>query len=174
MARPEKVEAVSQIADRLKRSQSVILADFCGLTVEQLTGLRSRLRKEEIEFKVIKNRLGKRALADAKCDALDEILKGNTAWAFGFKDPVTPAKILTEFIKNNEKMILKGGLLEGRRLDAAGIKQLASMPGRHELLTRMAVGFKQPATKTASVLQASLSKFARAFGALAKKLEPAS
>ncbi|MBI1785648.1 50S ribosomal protein L10 [Candidatus Sumerlaeota bacterium] len=173
MARPEKVEEVTKVADRLKRSQSVVLADFCGLTVEQMTGLRVKLRAEQVELKVIKNRLGKRALADAQCDALDECLKGNTIWAFGLKDAAAPAKIMIEFAKENEKLVLKGGLLEGRKLDAAGVKALASMPSRKELLAMMARDLKAPAAKVATVMQAGLLKVAHAFNALGKKLEGA-
>jgi len=173
VARPEKVELVSALTDKVKRSQSVILADFKGLTVEQMTGLRNQLRAQEIEFKVIKNRLGKRAIADAQHEACDTFLKGNTVWAFGLKDAVAPAKILMQFAKDNEKLVLKGGLLEGKRIDSAGVQQLAAMPGRKELLARMAGDLKSPATKIASVMNATLTKFGRAFTALAKKLEEA-
>lgn len=173
MARPEKTEFVGQVAEKLRRSQSVILADFCGMTVEQMTVLRNKLRADGVEFKVIKNRLAKLALADAKCDALDEFLKGNTVWAFGLRDPVQPAKILVGYAKDNDKLVLKGGLLEGKRLDANGVKQLAGMPGRKELLARMAGDLKQPAAKLATVMQAGLLKVAHAMNALAKKKEEA-
>lgn len=171
MARPEKVEFVGQMADKLRKTQSAILADFCGLTVEQMTGLRNKLRAEGVELKVIKNRLAKIAVAEAKCDKLDEFLKGNTAWAFGMRDPVQPAKILVAFAKDNEKLVLKGGLLEGKRLDANGVKALASMPGRKELLARMAGDLKQPGAKIAMAMQAGVLKIAYAMQALAKQKE---
>lgn len=173
MVRSEKIDFVNQISDKLKQSQSVILADFRGLTVAQITDLRVQLRKSGVELKVIKNRLGKRALVNAGCESLDQFLTGNTAWAFGLKDPVEPAKILARYSKDNEKLVLKGGLLEGKRINSAGVAQLASMPGRKELLSKLAGDFKQPATKLAIVMEAGIVKMARAFQALAKKLEEA-
>lgn len=173
MVRSEKIEFVNQISDKLRQSQSVILADFRGLTVAEMTDLRRQLRKAGIDLKVIKNRLGKRALSNAECETLDEYLKGNTAWAFGLTDPVEPAKILSNYAKDNEKLILKGGLLDRKRIGPQMVTQLAAMPGRKELLSKMAGGMKQPAVKVASAMNASLTKVVYAFNALAKKLEEA-
>jgi large subunit ribosomal protein L10 len=169
MVRSDKIDLVNRVTEKLKASQSVVLADFRGLSVAEITTLRSELRRKGVEFKVIKNRLGKRALSDAGCESLDEYLKGNTAWAFGLEDAVEPAKILAAFAKTHDKLVIKGGLLESRRIDAAMIGQLASLPGRQELLGRMACVLNQPATRLASVMQASLTKMARAFQALADK-----
>lgn len=169
MVRSDKIDLVNKVTETLKSSQSVILSDFRGLTVAEITTLRRELRQHGVEFKVIKNRLGKRALSDAGCDSLDEYLKGNTAWAFGLKDAVEPAKVLAKFAKSHDKLVIKGGLLESRRIDSAMIGQLANLPGRKELLSRMAGVMKQPATKVASVMQASLTKVARGFQALADK-----
>lgn len=169
MVRSDKIDLVNQVTDKLKASQSVILTDFRGLTVAEITTLRRELRQRGVEFKVIKNRLGKRALQDAGCDSLDAYLKGNTAWAFGLTDAVEPAKVLSRFAKEHDKLVIKGGLLESRRIDAAMIGQLASLPGRKELLGRMAGVLKQPATKVALVMQATLTQVARAFQALADK-----
>jgi large subunit ribosomal protein L10 len=171
LVRSEKIDFVNQISDKLRQSQSVILADFRGLTVAQMTDLRRQLRKSGIDLKVIKNRLGKRALADAGCDGLDEYLKGNTAWAFGLRDPVEPAKILSNYAKDNEKLVLKGGLLDRKRIGPQMVTQLAAMPGRKELLSKMAGGLMQPAVKVASAMNAGLARVAHAFNALAKKLE---
>lgn len=169
MVRSDKIDLVNRVSKKLKSSQSVILADFRGLTVAEMTTLRRDLRRKGVELKVIKNRLGKRALSDAGCDSLDEYLTGNTAWAFGLADAVEPAKVLTEFAKDHEKLVIKGGLLESRRIDAAMIAQLANLPGRPELLSRMAGVLKQPAVKVASAMNATLTKMARAFQALADK-----
>lgn len=167
--RPEKVQFVSELAAKLQGSQSAVLCDFRGMTVAEITALRNKLRAEGIQFKVIKNRLARIALKQAGQDSLDELLVGNTAWSFGVADAVAPARILTAYAKENEKLVVKGGLLEGKRIDAAGVKALASMPGRKELLARMAGDLKQPATKMASVMQAGLLKVAYAFKALADK-----
>ena len=171
MVRSDKIELVTGVAERLKRSQSIVLANYQGLTVADMTGLRSKLRAEGVELKVIKNRLIRRALAEAGHDALDEMLHGNTIVAFGMKDAAAPAKILQEFAKTNEKLVIKGGLLEGRKLNLQAVKGLANMPSRRELLTMMARDLKQPATKLATVMQAGLLKVAYAMQAYAKKLE---
>lgn len=171
MVRSEKVHFVTQLTERLGQSRSVIMADFKGLTVAQINDLRRQLGAQNVEFKVIKNRLGKIALKDAGCDSLDEILIGNTAWAFGVQDAVEPAKILSKFAEDNPNLVLKGGLLGTRRLDTATVQELAKLPNRQELLTKMAIGMKQPATKMATAMTASITKVAYAFQALAEKRE---
>ena len=173
VAKPEKVELVSRVAEKLRASQSVILTDFKGMTVAQVTDLRSQLRKESIELKVVKNRLLRRAIAEAQCEALDDLLVGNTAVAYGVADATAPAKLLTQFAKTTDKLKIKGGLLERRRIDVAGVQNLAKMPGRRELLTMMARDLKQPATKVAGVMQAGLLKVAYAMQALARKQQGA-
>jgi large subunit ribosomal protein L10 len=170
MVRSDKIELVQRVTGKLKEAQSVILSDFKGMTVAEMTGLRSQLREQSVELRVVKNRLVRRALAEAGCDSLDEFLVGNTALAFGVKDPVTPAKILAEYAKKNANFVIKGGLLERKRLDANGIKSLAAMPGRKELLARMAGDLKQPAAKMATVFQSGLLKMAYAMQALADKM----
>ena len=171
MIRSEKIELVGDLAEKLKQAQSVILADFRGLTVAQVTELRGKLRQSDVEFRVIKNRLGKRAVSEAGCENIDDFLAGNTAWAFGIADPVSGPKILSKFAEDHEHLVLKGGLLEGKRIDEATVKQLASMPSRPELLSMMAGGLMMPAVQMASAMQAAVAKVARAFHALGEKLE---
>lgn len=173
MVRPDKIELVGEITEKLKASQSAVISDFRGITVDQITLLRNKLREQSVEMKVVKNRLLRRALAEVGYDSLDDILVGNTAISFGVKDPVQVAKVMSEFAKTNEKLILKGGLLEGKRLDAKGVESLSKMPGRKELLARMAGDLKQPAAKMARAFQASLLKVAYGMNALAKKREEA-
>lgn len=171
MVTNEKITLVNDLTEKLKASQSVLLTDFKGLTVAEVSDLRRRLREQSVEMRVIKNRLIKRAVAEAGYESLDDLLIGNTAMTFGIDDPVAPAKIITAYAKQNEKLVIKGGALEGRRLDAAGVTALSNMPGRHELLTQMAYGFKAPATKLATVMQQALLKIAYGMNALAAKLE---
>ncbi len=169
MVTAEKEELVGVLTEKLKASQSIVLTDFKTMTVAEMSGLRNELRAQQVELKVFKNRLLRIALAEAGCDALDEMLIGNTAVAFGVKDAAAPAKILTKFAKDNEKLVIKGGLLEGRRLDGAGVRSLSNMPGRKELLSMMARDLKAPATKVTTVFTAGLLKVAYAFKALADK-----
>ena len=98
-------------------------------------------------------------------------MTGNTAVSYGVLDAVAPAKILVEHSKKNDKIAIKGGLLEGRKLDAAGVISLSKMPSRKELLARMAGDLKQPAAKVVMAFQAGLLKVAHAMNALGKKLE---
>jgi large subunit ribosomal protein L10 len=171
VVRSDKVDLVNELTGTFKSSQSVILSDFKGMTVEEMTTLRTKLREQAVPMRVLKNRLVRRALVEAGADALDEFLVGNTAVSFGMADPVAPAKILVEYAKSNEKLIIKGGLLEGKFLDENGVRNLAKMPGRKELLSIMAGDLKQPATKMAMVFQAGLLKVAYAMNALAAKKE---
>jgi large subunit ribosomal protein L10 len=173
MVRSDKITLVEGLADKLKSAQSIVVTDFKGMTVAEITGLRTQLREQSVDMKVYKNRLLKRALCEAGCDPLDKCLVGNTAVAFGIKDPASPAKILVEYAKKNAKLVIKGGLLEGKALDMKGVEALSKMPSRHDLLTMMARDLKQPATKMAMVFQAGLLKVAYAMQALAKKKEDA-
>ncbi|HPK02676.1 MAG TPA: 50S ribosomal protein L10 [Candidatus Sumerlaeota bacterium] len=173
LRRPEKVELVNELSEKLRQAQSIILTDFQGMNVAEVSDLRSQLRSQAIEMRVVKNRLIRRALSDAGCDSLDSLLVGNTAVVFGMSDPVAPAKILVKYAKDNEKLKVKGGLLERKALDSAGVDNLSRMPGRHELLTMMARDLKAPATKMATVFQAGLLKVAHAMNALARKKEEA-
>jgi large subunit ribosomal protein L10 len=169
MVTSEKIELVSGLTEKLRGAQSIVLTDFKGMTVAQMTALRNELRTQAIEIKVYKNRLLRIALAEAGCDALDEFLVGNTAVAFGLNDPAAPAKVLLKFAKDNNKLVIKGGLLEKRRLNEAGVTTLSKMPGRKDLLSMIARDFKAPAAKVATVFSASLTKLAYAMKALADK-----
>ena len=167
----EKTECVNIFSDKLCQSQSAVLTDFKGLTVAEISDLRAQLRSEAIEMRVVKNRLLKRALEQAQCENMDAMLTGNTSVSFGVEDPVAPARILVKFAEDNDNLIIKGGLLEGRVLDPAGVMSLSKMPSRRDLLGMMAFGFKQPATKVAIGMNAMLLKVAYAFNALGEKLD---
>jgi large subunit ribosomal protein L10 len=171
--RTQKRDLVGGLAAKLGQAQSVILADFKGLKVAEATELRAKLRVKEIELRVIKNRLGKIALREAGAENLDGLLKGNTAWAFGLGDAVEPAKILVDYAKEHQKLVIKGGLLENKRIDAGMVEQLAAMPGRRELLSRMAGDLKQPAVKLVSAMNQLTVKVGRVFAALADKRKEA-
>ena len=173
MVQTSKVQSVQETVERLGRAQSVVVVDYQGLTVAEISDLRGKLREAGAEMKVIKNRLTKRALAEANCDPLDEILVGPIALAFGFEDPVGPAKVCVDYAKGNDKLQLRGGLLEGKSVDLALINSLAKLPGRQELLTQFAVVLKSPARSMAMALQASVKKVVFAMKARADQLEEA-
>jgi large subunit ribosomal protein L10 len=153
----EKQQMVSEITAKLKENTCTVVADYRGLTVSQVTQLRKTLREAGIEFQVLKNSLVRRATAEAELTELDEILTGPTAIAFG-KDVVAPAKILSDFAKKNDKLQIKGGVVEGRVVDSAQIKALADLPSREGLLSMLL-----------SVLQAPMRNFALAVKAVSEK-----
>ena len=119
MARPEKVAVVNEVYEKLTKAQSVVLVDFRGLTVQEATELRKKLREAGVELKVTKNTLTRLAAEKADLKDLHAYLEGPTALAFGYEDPVSPAKILSDFAKDHKKLELKGGVLEGRVIDQA-------------------------------------------------------
>lgn len=129
-----KEAEVAEIQEKLQKSQSVMFLDYRGLTVSEVTELRNKMRAAGVEYKVIKNTMMRRAAQEAGVEGLDEILEGPTAVAFGYEDPVAPAKILVDFIENAKKTQLKGGVLAGRAMSQAEIKDLASLPSRSSSL----------------------------------------
>lgn len=156
----EKQQIVEEITTKLRESAATVLADYRGLNVAQVTELRRKLREAGIEFKVLKNTLIRRATANAELTELDSVLTGPTAVAFGKDDVVAPAKILSEFAKQNEALKIKGGVVEGRVVGFDEIKALADLPSREGLLSMLL-----------SVLQAPVRNFALAVKAVAEKKE---
>jgi large subunit ribosomal protein L10 len=155
----EKQQLVGEVVAKLQASSCTVVADYRGLTVAQVTQLRKTLREAGIEFQVLKNTLVRRATAEAQLTDLDAILTGPTAIAFG-NDVVAPAKILSDFAKKNDKLQIKGGVVEGRVVDQAQIKALADLPSREGLLSMLL-----------SVLQAPMRNFALAVKAVSEKQE---
>ncbi|MFH0793850.1 MAG: 50S ribosomal protein L10 [bacterium] len=164
-----KVASVEQLADKFGKAASVVLADYQGLTVEEITDLRRQLRAEKVELKVVKNRLAKRAAVGAGFAGLEDLLKGTTALTFSYADPVLGPKILADYAKKNEKLQIKGGLLARERIDAAMVKRLAGLPSRQILLGRFLGSLKSSQTKLARGLKATVSKVAYALSAVAGK-----
>jgi large subunit ribosomal protein L10 len=169
MARPEKVAEVELLTEKMQNSEGLILADFSGLTVSEVNDLRRKCRAQGVEFRVVKNRLARRAATAAELADLDDLLKGPTAIAFGFESPVEPAKVLAEFAKENEKVSIKGGMLEGKVISLAEVKALSELPGREELLAMIARGFNAPTQGFVNVLTGTVSAFVRALNAVAEQ-----
>ncbi|MEK8132692.1 50S ribosomal protein L10 [Paenibacillus filicis] len=156
----QKAAQVTEVAEKLKGSSCAIVADYRGLNVAQVTELRKQLREAGVEFQVLKNTLVRRATAGAELTDLDTYLTGPTAIAFSKDDIITPAKILTNFAKKNDKLEVKAGVVEGKVVDFNQIKALAELPSREGLLSMLL-----------SVLQAPVRNFALAVKAVADKQE---
>ncbi|CAH1227217.1 MULTISPECIES: 50S ribosomal protein L10 [Paenibacillus] len=155
-----KEESVAVITTKLRESATTVVVDYRGLNVAQVTELRKQLREAGIEFQVLKNTLLRRATAAAELTELDSVLTGPTAIAFSGEDAVAPAKILNDFAKKNDKLELKGGVVEGRVVGVEEVKALAELPSREGLLSMLL-----------SVLQAPVRNFALAVKAVAEKEE---
>lgn len=156
MARAEKVAVVEEVTDKLKRSEAIVLTDYRGLNVQQLTDLRAKLLEAGVEYKVIKNTLTRLAVEKAGLEPFDEVLTGPTAIAFDYADAVAPAKILHDFSKENPDLEIKGGLLNGAFIDADEVKRLASMPSREELLAKVLSSMQAPISGMVGVLHGTL------------------
>ena len=134
----QKKQVVSEIKEKLEKAQSVVLVDYRGLTVENVTELRNKYREAGVEYKVYKNTLMRFAFNELGVKDLDEQLNGPSAIAISYNDVVAGAKITNEFAKSNDKLKIKAGYAEGKVLDEAGIKALASIPSREILLGQLA------------------------------------
>ena len=126
-AREKKAQIVAEIKEKLAESSSAILVDYRGLTVEEVTELRREFRNNGVDYKVYKNTLTELAAKDLGLDELIPYLKGPTAIAFGIKDPVAPAKILTEHMKKLKKMEFKVGVVDGKVIDVDGFAWLITL-----------------------------------------------
>jgi len=171
MPRPEKVQAVADIKERLEGAQAVFLAEYAGLSVQEQQTLRRELRANEAEFKVVKMTLARLAAADLDIDTLDELLLGPTGLAFADGDPVGAAKVLRDFAKGHEVFVVKGGLLGREFLTPERIAELADIEPREVLLARIAGAFEAPTAKMAGLLAALPRNLATAMQQLLEKKE---
>ena len=164
-----KIDAIKAVKDRVMRSKSLVVTDYRGITVAQMTELRDKLRAEGVEYKVVKNRLAKIALRECGLDPMEEFLKGTKAVAFGIKDPVAPAKVLAAYAKDNDKLKIVGGQMDGQLLSTADIMELSKIPPREVLLARMLGSITSPVQKLAYGLHAVVAQIAYALDAVARK-----
>ena len=171
MKRAEKEQLVTELRDKLTNSQSLYYTDFTGLNVKRMTELRRRLKRAGVEYVVIKNTLALRAVNES--GLVGETLKGPTGLVVG-KDPVAAARVLTEFAKEFEdKPTVKGGLLQGRKIDNAQLKRLASLPSREQMLADLGAGMQSPTAAFVGALNGLLYMFAGALDALKTQREGA-
>ncbi|MDQ0485043.1 50S ribosomal protein L10 [Guptibacillus hwajinpoensis] len=156
----QKKQLVTEIADKLRDSQSTIFVDYRGLDVSEVTELRKQLRDANVEFRVYKNTMTRRAAEELELTDLNEHLVGPTAIAFSNEDVVAPAKILNNFAKSHEALEIKTGVIEGGVVSVEKIKELADLPNREGLLSMLL-----------SVLQAPMRNMALATKAVADQKE---
>ncbi|MBX7265172.1 50S ribosomal protein L10 [Micromonospora sp. Llam7] len=168
--RADKATAVAELTESFRSAGATVLTEYRGLTVSQLTQLRRSLGREST-YTVAKNTLAKRAAADAGISGIDELFTGPTALTFVSGDVVEAAKGLRDFAKSNPKLVIKGGVFEGKAISAAEVTKLADLESREVLLAKLAGAMKGNLSKAAALFQAPLSKTARLAAALQDKRE---
>jgi len=164
-----KKAKVEELSQKMKEAKSFVLADYRGLTVEQDTQLRREMREAGVEYTVIKNSIIRFAAKENGYDGLDEYLVGPTAMAISMEDPVAPSKLLSKFAKQYDKLEIKAGVVEGNILDINGIKSIASLPSREELMAKVVGGLAGPLYGIVNVLNANIRGLAVALNAIAEK-----
>jgi large subunit ribosomal protein L10 len=171
MKKTDKEQLVVELKEKIGGAQALYYTDFTGLNVKRMTDLRRRLKKAGVEYVVIKNTLALRAVNESGLVA--DTLKGPTGLVVA-KDPVSAAKVLTDFAKENEdKPAVKGGLLSGKRIDNAQLKRLASLPSREQMLADLGAGMQSPMAAFVGALNGLLYMFAGALEALKTQREGA-
>ncbi len=173
MDRSSKEELVAHFHGVFSQTAVVVVTHYTGLSVAEATKLRRQMRDAGASFKVTKNRLTRLALAGTPYEALQDLFVGQTAIAYS-DDPVAAAKASVDFAKANEKLVILGGAMGETRLDADGVKALATMPSLDELRGKLVGLIQAPATKVAGVLQAPAGQLARVMAAYGAKEEQAS
>ena len=168
MNRSEKAEAIVELNQIFKDANLMVVTRQSGLTVQEVTDLRRKVRAAGASYKVAKNRLMLRALEGTSFKALGSMFTGPTAIAYS-KDPVAAAKVISAFAKGNEKLTIVGGSLGENTLDVAGVQALASLPSLDALRAQIIGLLQAPATKVAGVLQAPAGQVARVFSAYGAK-----
>ena len=168
MDRAQKQETVETLKGVFANSGAVVVTHYLGLTVAEMTDLRGKLRHEGAQLKVVKNTLARKALDGSVGEAGDALFKGPVAIAYG-PDPVSAAKVATQYAKDNEKFSVIGGLMGEQVLDKSRISALATLPSLDQLRGKLIGLLQAPATKVAGVLQAPAGQLARVMGAYAAK-----
>jgi len=168
VTKAQKEKSLSELKVKFTESQVAIFADYRGLTVAEATKLRRQLRDADCELKIAKNTMTILATKALDVEGAEEYLKGPVAIAFG-KDPVTPAKIMSEFIRETKRMEIKAGVLEGKVIDAAGVMNLANLPSREVLLAKVLGGMQSPMYGFAGSLHGLLRNFVYALEGVRKQ-----
>jgi len=167
-----KKEVVAEVSERLAKAQTVVLAEYRGLPVEQITVLRSRARASGVYLRVLKNTLARRAVQGTPFEKLADQMVGPLAYGIS-EDPVAAAKVLHAYAKGNEKLVIKGGAMPNQVLTAKEVGSLATMPGREQLLATLLGTMQAPVAKFVQTLNEVPSKFVRALAAVRDQKEKA-
>ncbi len=155
-----KIQEVEELSEKIKKAKVVLLTDYKGINVADVTALRAKLRKTDTEYKVIKNNITRRALQSCKIEGLEDQLEGTTAVILGYEDYLEPLKAIYEYSKENEFYKIKGGIIEGKVVPVEELVTLAKLPSRETLIAQLA-----------GALLGNISKLAVALDQVAKQKE---
>jgi large subunit ribosomal protein L10 len=172
--REQKIEQVELLAEKLKKAKVAVLTDYRGLTVAQMQDLRTRLRGGEVEYRVVKNTLARRAADAAGHGALKDEIKGPVAIAFGYEELSVPSRLINEFVRSTRlKLEVVGGLVEGRVFTPEQVKQLADLPSREVLIAQLMGTLQSPVAQLVGIMQTPLQQLLGVLNAYKEKLEAA-
>ena len=170
--REEKAVVVDEIGAEVAQAQSIIIAEYRGLEVGSITHLRKQARQSGVYLRVLKNTLARRAVAGTPFEGLSDKMVGPLIYGIS-KDPVSAAKVLSDFAKSNDKLVIKAGAMPNFVMDTSGVKALASMPSREELLSTLMATMQAPVAKFVRTLNEVPGKFVRTVAALRDEREKA-
>lgn len=172
LTKQQKEQLVQAMTEEMKSAKAVVFADYQGLSVSDLDELRKALRAEGVKFTVSKKTLIQIAAKDAGFGEIpNEVLEGPVGAAFGMEDEIAAAKLLAQYAKKNKKLKLRGALFEGKVLSVAETKELASLPGREELIAKFIFLIKSPMSGFVGVLNNTVGGFVRVLDAIREKKE---
>lgn len=170
----QKKAFVSELAEKMKNASSGVLVDYKGITVENDTKLRSEMRKNNIDYSVIKNSLIRFAAKQVGYDALESVLEGTTALAISMTDPVAPAKLVAEYAKKDKNIYnIKAGFVDGRVISADEVKALADLPSKEVLIAKMLGSMQAPISGFVNVLNGNIRGLVCVLNAIAEKQQTA-
>ena len=161
MPNAENTESVAELKERFAGVQTAVLTEYRGLTVRQLSDLRKQLKGASAEYKVVKNRLARIAIKDSALDGLGKHLTGPTGVAYTRHDPVSVAKALQAFVKNNPALTIKVGVVEGKILEPSALKSLADLPSKEALRAQLVGALQGPMSKLVTLLTAVQGELVR-------------
>ena len=161
-----KQEKIDAIKSKIEKAQVAVITEYKGLTVEEITKLRREIQKDGGDYMVTKNTLAKIAVKGTDYEALTDKMTGPIALAFGFEDPVTPAKAVTKFIKEAKKGEILGAVLDGKLLSVAETKALANLPTKEELFAKMLGSINSPASGIVGCVNGVMASLTRAIAAV--------
>lgn len=168
--RNEKAVVIEEVSAEVAKAGSIVIAEYRGLTVEKITQLRKQARESGVYLRVLKNTLVRRAVQGTPYEGLSDRMVGPLMYGIS-EDPVAPAKLLADFAKANDQLVVKGGAMPNSVMDAAGVQALATMPSRDELLAKLLGTMQAPVATFVRTLNEVPTKFVRGLAAVRDKQE---